>query len=170
MKKIDWSLLVPLGLEGRKIKNRLLLALGISVGWSLRAFFRVSTAVWDLYIWDGAERVLRTDVQMPWFSELAEGAFVAFLLTALCMAPLALMFYLYHYQGSKSIYTMLRLPNRRELRRRCLAMPILCAAACLVLSAVLLLLYYKYYLLVTPEGYALPGQWQHLWEEWLCSN
>ena len=170
MKRIDWNRLVPLGIEGEKVRNKLLAVLGVSAAWTIQFFTRFANDLWNLYYVVGAERILRTDLQMEWFSEQVEGIFLLFGLTVLCMPVVALMFYLFHYQGSKSIYTMRRLPDGAELWRRCLALPVCCAAACLVLSALLLLLYYGFYHLLTPKPCLVSGQWQHLWEEWLCWN
>jgi len=61
--------------------------------------------------------------------------------------------YSYHTQGSMSIYTMLRLPDRWELHRRCLTQPLLSAAAELALYALLTLLCFALYYFATPEGH-----------------
>ena len=148
MKKIDWSRLVPLGIDGRKVKNGMMLALGLSAVFSLRFIADYSFASNNLYAMGGTDRVLMPGAQMIWFSDLLNGVFFLFGLTALCMPIVALIFYLYHYQGSKSIYTMRRLPNKKELLRRCLFLPVCCAAACLLLSVLLLLLYYETYMVV----------------------
>jgi len=170
MKKIDWNSLVPLGMDGKTIRNRMLTVLSISAVWSLQFIWKCGMEVNGLYYINWTERVLQPGAQMRWFSELVDGAFVLFGLTALSMLIIAVILYLYHFQESKSIYTMRRLPKRSELWRRCLAIPGGCAAACLILSTVLLLLYFWFYHWITPEPCLQPGQWQHLWEEWLCWN
>ena len=68
------------------------------------------------------------------------------------MAAVAVMFYFYHYEGSRSIYTMKRLPNPWELWRRCLAVPLCTIVLCAVLALLLLGIYYLVYLHCTPAG------------------
>ena len=101
--------------------------------------------------------------EMPDFCSLIDGVLLGFALLAACMLLAAAAHYLYHLQGSKSIYLMRRLPSRWELHRRCLTLPVLGAALCLVASAVLLLLYLGIYRLFTPEILQTPLQWQKLW-------
>ena len=83
---------------------------------------------------------------------------------ALCMLPLAAWHYCYHYQDSRSIYLMRRLPNRRELWRRCLGLPLLGVAACGVLSAAHVLVFYAIYHYAASPQCLQPGQWRMLWE------
>lgn len=101
---------------------------------------------------------------MPLFAELlAESRPMAgFWITAACMAALAAWHYAYHYQGSRSIYLMRRLPSRWELWRRCLALPAAGAVCALLLAALLLLCYFGLYLLLTPRPCLQPGQWAGL--------
>lgn len=71
----------------------------------------------------------------------------------------ALKHYLGHFQGSRSIYLMRRLPQRGELARRCLAFPLTGLAASLavyVLTALLCLLWYR---VQTPAGCLPPDIW-----------
>ena len=76
--------------------------------------------------------------------------------TGACMAGLALYHWFYHYQGSKSIYLMRRLPRRSELPVRCLAVPVAGALGAGALAAILLGVYWMVYRLCTPAA-ALPG-------------
>lgn len=71
----------------------------------------------------------------------------------------ALQNYLGHFQGSRSIYLMRRLPQRWELARRCLAEPLLTLAgvwAVYVLTGVTCFIYYWFR---TPAGCLPPDVW-----------
>lgn len=163
MKRIDWQRYVPLGVHGKKTRNGLLIALGVGVLVSFGFFSRLHRARSELYAWAGRTLVLRPGAVMPYFTELLHGSFWGLGIVAACMLALAVGFYGYHYQGGRSIYTMRRLPNRWELWRRCLTLPVLTALACLLLAGLLTLLYFEIYLQVTPEGCLPPGQWRTLW-------
>lgn len=80
----------------------------------------------------------------------------------------AVGFAIYHYatlrRGAKSNYLMGRLPDRKELRRRCLTLPLLMVLAAVVLVAVLLPIFYGAYLLATPDGRMQPDQLAKLWQ------
>ena len=64
--------------------------------------------------------------------------------------------YLYHYQGSRSIYLMRRLPDRWELLRRCIALPLCGALAALLTGLLITLLWAGIYLLATPRELLSP--------------
>lgn len=59
--------------------------------------------------------------------------------------------YMYHYQGSKMVYLMKRLPDKWELHRRCLTLPIAEVVILVVLSLVLRMIYFAIYILCTPS-------------------
>ena len=71
--------------------------------------------------------------------------------------------YTYHYQGSRSVYLMRRLPDPREFRRRCLTLPLAALACFILLAAATVLLYFGLYCLVMPKGNISPNQWKTLW-------
>jgi len=91
MKKIDWNSLVPLGMDGKTIRNRMLTVLSISAVWSLQFIWKCGMEVNGLYYINWTERVLQPGAQMRWFSELVDGAFVLFGLTALSMLIIAVI-------------------------------------------------------------------------------
>ena len=71
--------------------------------------------------------------------------------------------YAYHYRGSRSVYLMRRLPDHREFRRRCLALPLAALACFILLAAANVLLYFGLYYLVMPDANIPPNQWKTLW-------
>ncbi|MGI6358926.1 MAG: hypothetical protein ACOX2K_09595 [Bacillota bacterium] len=117
----------------------------------------------SLFHWDGTARVLDTRAIMPDFVEILGGSLNGFLILALCAVAMIAYHYAYHYQGSKSIYLMKRLPSRWELPRRCLTLPLLAVLACLCAALLLLLIYYGIYMALTPRACLAPDQWQKIW-------
>lgn len=93
-------------------------------------------------------------------------ALFVFPIAMVCMLALAVMHYAYHYSGSRSIYLMRRLPNRWELHRRCLTLPVLGAVGFTVLGIALLFAFFGIYMLIVPDKYINPGQFSMLVELW----
>ena len=91
---------------------------------------------------------------------------VFFPLTLVVLAALLLIPCNYYafWRGAKSIYLMRRLPDRWELARRCLAIPLLTVACALLLVVILLPAFYGIYLHLTPEDALRPGQLDKLWD------
>ncbi len=87
-------------------------------------------------------------------------------LALLSLVPI-IIYYQMHWGSSKSIYLMRRIPDRWDLHRRCLTLPILMAVISLLMAVVLFWLYYGIYLLVTPEGALYSNQMDMLLGNWL---
>lgn len=104
----------------------------------------------NLYFYRGSHRFLWPDAAMLPFSQLLGFSLWGCFLAAVAMVGLAAWHYALHFRGSKSIYTMRRLPQRWELHRRCLTVPALAAAGYLLEAALLLGLDYAIYRLATP--------------------
>jgi len=166
MKRIDWDALAPLGLGGRLTAKRIL---GGLIPSAIFACFRYWAGLdvyqRQLYQGSGIVRKLRPGAVMtPFYQTLDSAPLMGYAIVALLMLPLAGWHYLYHYQDSRSIYLMRRLPDRRELWRRCLTLPLLGLAACGVLSAIHVPAAYAIYIHSTPPQCLQPGQWRMLWE------
>lgn len=147
-KGILWDRLVPLGVNARQERNLLLGLLLLSTGWSLcrflgSYFYRLRRMTAYPY----------PHMRMTPFGELLQGSGFGFLLTAVCMLTLAVGHWAHHYQGSRSVYLMRRLPDRWDLPRRCLALPLLGLAGSALLPLVLLLAYFAVYRLCTPPDF-----------------
>ena len=154
---------VPLGMSGQKELSSLAWGLAVSALLSLIFPGRLADRYQSLYIVTRSARILKPDAQMESFASLMSGALLGFLILALAMIPLAVYHYGYHFRGSKSIYTMRRLPSKHPLARRCLTVPVLGAAAAALSALLLICLYYLLYIAVTPEQCLVPGQWQKFW-------
>lgn len=138
---------------------------GLVVGtlWSLAAFaYQLSNACNRLYDWVGGQRVLVESRTIDPFPELLDQAMAGFLLGMALTIPLACYHYAYHYLGSRSIYLMRRLPDRWDLWRRCLTVPVLLVVLCLVAIELLTILHFLMFLLLTPSP-CLPAEpWRQL--------
>lgn len=157
----------PAGIDRRQEIKWIVIGLSASFIYSLEFFIFLSNRYYSLFTMRGKKLVLTEGAVMPDFVEVLGSSLTGFWLVALCMVALFAYHYVYHYQGSKSIYLMKRLPNRWELWRRCVALPALSAAAALCLAGLLLLIYLGIYLLVTPKTCLAPGQWQKIWNTYL---
>jgi len=161
--KIDLARHAPLGLDLYMEKQIFHTGMVVSGLFSLGFLFRYSKYWSRLYLYYETKKVLRTGAIMPDFVEVMGRYLLPFVVLALVMLICSVYHYRHHYRGSKSIYLMRRLPNRWELHRRCLTLPLAAAAICLLTAFALLLLYFAIYMLATPEECLTPGQWQKIW-------
>ena len=126
----------------------------------LSAFFAARRT---LYIRRGAELILDESSVMPDFVYiLGDKLLILLILAALIFVLATMIHYAYYQNGSRSIYLMRRLPNRFELHRRCLVVPLISALVFVLIAAFLLLIYYAVYMRFTPEVCLTPNQWQKL--------
>ena len=165
MQKPDFSRYAPPGADLRPQRRVLLLGMVFSLLYSLGFVYRCIDARAGLYVYNASSgvHVLREGAVMPDFFRVLDGALLGFGLLAILMLGFCIVYYAYHRQGSRSIYLMRRLPNRWELHRRCLSLPLLGAAVCILAAALLLPLYYGVYCLATPAQCFRPGQWEMIW-------
>ena len=153
----------PPGAEILEQTNRYFGQLIVAVLWSFGFLFRYSSARSNLYYTTSHGRYLRSGAMMPEFGDLVGSAFrVVWILLLILVVGIALNYYSFH-QGSKSIYLMKRLSDPMELHRRCVLLPALGMAGCLLLRGILIIVYFAVYMLATPEGCLPPDQWQKLW-------
>lgn len=154
----------PAGMGIKEEKNIFIIAMAASIMASLSIF---STRYMDCYeglYWkNGAERTIIPEAIMPDFVEILGESFIGFKIVVALMIAAVVTHYAYHFEESKSIYTMRRLPSVWELHRRCLTLPVCGIIISLVTALALLLIYYDVYMAVTPEICITPGQWQKLW-------
>lgn len=163
MKRLNMERLAPAGLNVPAECRAFGLGLVISILYSLIFLFRYAQAREALFEWTLRGKALKEGAMMVNFGDLMDGLLLGFIVLALSMAGVAVYHYIYHYQGSRSIYVMRRLRSRRELLRRCLAMPVMGAVSSGLIAFVLVLLYFGVYMLFTPKACLQPGQWSQLW-------
>lgn len=161
MKKPDMRRHLPLDADWNLEKPLIFSGAVLSTVYSLFMFMNYyESFVLDriYYISSSGSRLI-TGAMATDFCSLLYGVFTGWKILAFFMIPLAVYHYLLHYQGgSRSIYTMRRLPSRFELHRRCLTVPLMGAAACLGCVIVLTALFYLAYVIFTPAQCINPGQ------------
>lgn len=168
MKKlnIDLSPWIPIGYSAEKEKEYLGFGLTASVILSVIAFaINVSYQRDKLFTeaYYGGKRILIENAKMADFRDcLGLSVYIFFVIIA-AMAVLAFYHYNSHFQGSKSIYLMKRLPDRWEFARRCFAVPIAVTLLTVIIVLLLIIIYYQIYLAITPKACLVPGQWHRLW-------
>ncbi|MGI5884338.1 MAG: hypothetical protein ACOX83_05140 [Candidatus Spyradocola sp.] len=147
---------VPAGLCARKEAGWIASGYALSALWSLGFLLRYFTARSSLFQIVNGKKVLWEGAKIDPFPELLDSALLGFAAVAIAMVLLALWHLLYHYQGSRSIDLMRRLPRKGELPLRCLALPLAGAIGAGALAALLYGIYFAVYRLCTPAA-ALPG-------------
>ena len=146
--KIELGAYAPPGLDWRKEVQAY--CYGLAGAFSLAFFWyliRYAGEKSELFFRRGQERILRPGAVMEDFCVLMD--FVSH--------------YQYHSQGSKSIYLMKRLPDRMELHRRCLTLPIAGLVICGLTAFLTIALCYGIYLYFTPKECLSPHQWEMFW-------
>jgi len=166
--KINMERLVPAGIDYKRELNWFRGGLIAGFVYSLGFFIRFLNEYDSLFrILVGNKRVLNENAVMPDYVEVLGDGLLLFLILALGMIAVMAYHYIYHFQGSKSIYLMRRLPDRWELWRRCLALPVMAALLFLLAAAVSMVVYYGFYMLATPKACLSPGQWHKIWNVYL---
>jgi len=144
----------PPGIEFKSRFIYILWYLGIAVGWSCSYLIKYLTARSNLYAYTLVGLVLREGAFMPGFHELIyEGmdSRYGFWGFYYLMVVMIVMNYLHYYQGSKSIYLMRRLPDKWEIHRRNVIMPLAAIVIGALTQMALWMLYYGIYLTCTPQ-------------------
>jgi hypothetical protein len=118
---------------------------------SLNFLFKYLGARNELYRYIGGEKVLIEGAVIQSFESLAEGAFLFAQILCVVTLLVTIYHYMYHYQGSKMMYLMKRLPDKWEVHRRCLTLPVAGAVLMMVWAFVLRMCYYAIYMLCTPN-------------------
>lgn len=156
--------LLPMTVSPRNVLNGLGLGALAAASCDLYYLYLYAQASEELWYHgvDGV-RYLKPDASMPTFSALLGFSLYGSIIAVLAMIPLAWLFWHSHSMGSKSIYTMRRLPNRWELPRRCFTIPILAGLCYVALAAVLLLLDFSIYWWCTPRQLLPPSAWDAFW-------
>ena len=137
-----WDSLVPAELDGGREALRLALGILLCLLWNAAAFL---VPFIQMY-----EALARMPAFFLPFDTMLEPALVPCALLAGWMLALFFFYMTAHYRGSRSIYLMRRLPDRWELWRRCLTLPLIGLAAALVIALGLSAVYFWVY-----ETYAL---------------
>lgn len=86
------------------------------------------------------------------FNKFIDDIFLLFLVSAMLMCVFCILHITYHYQNSKSIYLMKRLPKKSEYYVRCLTLPLTGIILCAVTVVLLVNIFYLIYITqIRPE-------------------
>lgn len=105
----------------------------------------------ELYVGTPTGLKLIESAVMKSFGELTEHVFLTFYIVEVVTLLTVIFFCFYHYDGSKMLYLMKRLPDKSELYRRVFTLPIAGALLLVVWMGILRMLYYAVYILCTPS-------------------
>ncbi|MBQ8518057.1 MAG: hypothetical protein IJ455_00435 [Agathobacter sp.] len=109
------------------------------------------TARGELYERRVSGMVLIEGTVIRGFGELTAGVFLSMQVVCIIALLVSVYHYFYHYQGSKMMYLMKRLPDKWEVHKRCLALPIAGSCITFVWMMLLKMIYYAIYILCTPS-------------------
>lgn len=152
--------IVPVGFNWRRERNWLIAVWGACLLNSFSYFNSLPRCINMLYTTRFGKRVLLEEASMPAFDQVLGRSISAFWFLSILVLLLGLYHWFYHYQSSKSIYLMRRLPQRFELLKRCITFPLIAALLFAVSAVLLTLIYFALYLLFTPDGCLPSDPWQ----------
>lgn len=150
--KMKWlEKYAPLGINLSTHLGVYLLGVIVATLHGLLFFLAYGNAVNALYDYRVSGRVLRDGAVIQSFDKLTEDVFTTGILVCIVTLLVVVYYYLYHYQGSKMMYLMRRLPNKNEIVRRCWTLPIAGSVIMAVWMLSLRIIFYAVYILCTPS-------------------
>ena len=114
-------------------------------------FLQYGNALEELYTYRAGKKVLMEGVVIDSFGQITEGLFLMGYAVSVAVFLMVIYYYLYHYQGSKMMYLMKRLPDRWDIHRRCWTFPVCGAVITVVWMKILEMIYYGIYIIFTPS-------------------
>lgn len=152
MMRIDLSRYAPPGTNIEKEIKNLCVGLAAATCCAVLVYgVRLRTAYDNLFDQIGRDRVLQTGaIMLPFDAILLYALWLFYLVAFYSLASAVLHHITYYTGGSKSIYLMRRLPQRWELLRRDITLPLLGASISLLSALLLKLLFWGLYYWITP--------------------
>lgn len=123
----------------------------LSIFWSMRFLINYADTIRTMHL--AEEQGKRTSFVLMTFPRCIENCFIGFTIVIAFLLLVIVFHYRWHYNGSRSIYLMRRLPDRFELARRCLAFPVAAIIICLLTMVLLYFIYRTIYIYCTPERF-----------------
>ena len=151
--KMKWlEKYAPLGIDVDTEFGWYILGVVITTVHSIVQFFiNYTNAINDLYTYRAGKRILIEGIIIQDFSGLTEDLFSFSTIICIVTFLTTIYHYMYHYQGSKMMYLMKRLPDKWDLHRRCWTLPIVGTVLMAVWTIILKGIYYAVYILCTPS-------------------
>lgn len=141
----------PLGIDVSTHTAFYLFGVVIATLHSLLFLLAYGNTVNALYNYHAGKKVLIEGAIIVDFNTLTEGVFTTGISLCIVTLLVVIYYYLYHYQGSKMMYLMRRLPDKTEVIRRCWTLPITGSVLMAAWMFVLRMIYYAIYILCTPS-------------------
>ncbi len=160
---------LPIGYSPKKEGSSFALCMAGAIFFSMTFLLDYGRARESLfrYVAGGLRKELIPGAVMDDFADILGCSMAAFPLMALiCLAAQISSHYAYHRDGSNAFYTMKRLPDSRELGRRCVVLSVIEAVLILLAMAAMLAFYYLIYMKATPAEALRAGQWSLFLEKW----
>lgn len=143
----------PPGIDFTKQWTRCLIGISAAFGWSWSFLVKYLTVRGELFERTLTGLAVRKGAMMRefwWLIHEDMDSLDGFLVFYLVMLGMIVYHYLYYYQGSKAIYLMRRLPDKWEMHRRNVTLPLAAIMIGLLTEVVVLLVYYGIYVICTP--------------------
>lgn len=141
----------PLGINLAAEVVYYVITMTVGTFWSFNFFLRYMEDRNSLFEWWDGEQVIMEGAMVRTFEELTENVFVIFGIILIYTIIITVYHYLYHYQGSKMMYLMKRLPDKWEVHKRCLVLPAAAFFITITYMGILRMLYYAVYIFFTPH-------------------
>lgn len=141
----------PLGIGVEKQVTAYIIGVIVATLHSMLFIIRYLEARGELYVkrFDGMTLIEGAIIYD--FGALTATVFWTFYIVGIVSLLTPIFFYFYHYDGSKMMYLMKRLPDKRELYRRVFTLPIAGAILLAVWMVILKMLYFTIYVICTPS-------------------
>lgn len=142
---------LPPGVDSGVELKAIAFGLFAAVVYSLSFVYKYIDARKQLFVYKyGKVKIIMEGAVMPKFTVILNDTMDGFLAFFATMLILMVMHYASYYKDSKSIYLMKRLPDKWELYRRCVVVPLVAIVVQIITGAVCLLFYYGIYVFFTP--------------------
>ena len=141
----------PLGIEVQKHIKGYLALFWSATFCSMFFFINYTNALDELYTYRAGKKILMEGEIIQSFDQITEGLFMLGYMYAASCLLMSIIYYMYHYQGSKMMYLMRRLPDKWEVYRRCFTLPIAGSVLMAVWMMILKMIYFAIYIICTPS-------------------
>lgn len=150
--KMKWlEKYAPLGINVATEVGVYIAGVAIATLQSMTFLLNYSNAWYELYTYRGSKRVLIEGAIIQDFNILLENVFLLSVIVCIATLLTTIFHYMYHYDGSKMMYLMRRLPDKWDVHRRCWTLPIAGVVLMVAWMFVLKMIYYAVYILCTPS-------------------
>ena len=150
--KMKWlEKYAPLGIGVKNQVIGILAGVAVATLHSMWFFVAYQQARQELYMTVGSKQKLIEGAIIQDFSIITQHLFWTFYIVEIVIFLSVISFYMYHYDGSKMMYLMKRLPDKWDVHRRCWTLPIAGTVLTVVWMLILRMIYYAVYILCTPS-------------------